>query len=102
MSRTTLMGKIGTNWIFCTIFVWLTVTSVAPFTAAPAMFSSLNIWDSSPDVYFVMTTPGTPESLIDIAAPKISWAGDYAVGNYSVSLLLTDGVNPGAARRNKI
>ena len=70
--------------------------------AAPAMFSSLNIWDSSPDVYFVMTVPGTPLSLNDIAAPRVSCTDDYAVGNYPPSLSLNDGVNPGAAGREKI
>ena len=64
-------------------------------TDAPNMFSELSIWDSSPDVLFNITSPGTPLTLIDLAAARISWEGDYAMGKISDSAPRSDGVNPG-------
>ena len=62
---------------------------------APNMFSELSIWDSSPDVLFNITTPGTPLTLIDLAVDRISWEGDYAMGKIGDSSPRSEGVNPG-------
>ena len=44
---------------------------------------------------FTIKLPEIPLNLIDLASPRISWTGDYAVGNINVGVPKTDGVNPG-------
>ncbi|HID45709.1 MAG TPA: hypothetical protein EYP34_08145, partial [Chromatiaceae bacterium] len=69
-------------------------TQIDTGTDAPDMFNSISIWDHSPGIAYHMNPVGNPYTLIDIAADRIDWNGDYAPGKISDSAPKTDGINP--------
>ena len=64
-------------------------------TSDPAMFSSISVSGYSGDVKYALYPPGSPSGLIDSAASRINWTGNYAAGRINQAAPKTDGVNPG-------